>query len=663
VIFLIKSEKNEFCKGFSRPAVYATYVFILNALIVIAFLLLFQYPKAPSVLTGALGTIYFFKGYFIEILLLTAIGALLVNGPKVLRVTGYLAFGTYFFVNSMQLIMYYFAGRYITGLMLENAIHITYLITRPRFLIGCVAFLIIFLLPLIIERLRPSAWRPIANWVLALVLFATFFLLSLSWVSPKVQHFANTTFEMSQVSEYSPSYSFFKGLFRKFITVSLSKEDLILAHNFDIQIQPNTQYPLVKNWIYQGRAPFPIRKMASKKPNIIVFFVEGMSARLLAPYNNLVKDLTPNISTFASHQDSMIITNYFNHTAATYHGIHGQMCSLYPFSSGTLGITKSMLHNKYFSLTNYLSDLGYKTHFFYTQRRDDTSLDELAGNIGFEDIVAGEELSHRYLSNASFIRKEALSDQQLFAALINFLHSKNKGYAQPFFLAVYNFETHAFLDIAKDGKKFGNGDNSVLNSTYNFDSAFGLFWKEFLTSELAQNTIVILTADHAHYPEKSFIDIATSENQGYQHLFFDRIPFIIYDPTRAHPANFNAEYRSSLDFAPSLIHYLGFPNVSNPFNGSSIFDKTTRKGDKIALASVCEDFYWADENGIQSFNPTVINKADITRFEKIVRYLKMLDVEDRIWPSNPSTDRGVAITGLREHQSRSKTYPTLEDLP
>ena len=638
MIFQLNPGKNEFYRGFNRSVSYATYVFITNSLVIIGFLLLFKYPRVPSVLISMLGIIYFFQTYFIEILLLMALGALLVNGSIVLRVTAYLAFGAHFIINSMQLIVYYLSGRYITGLLLENAIHISIPITKRRLLLVSIAFLIIILLPFIVERRRPCAWQTLANWVLILVLFATLIFVYPRWVSPEVQHFRSRAFEMSQVSEYSPSYSLLRVLFSKFVAVSLTKEDLIFVRNFGIEIQPETQYPIVKSWIYQSRSPFPIRPMAPEKPNIIVFFTEGTSARLLEPYNNSVKDLTPNISAFASHQDTMVITNYFNHTAATYHGLHGQMCSLWPFNPGTVvGAMNNMLHNKYFSLANYLSNLGYKTHFLYSQRRDDTYLDELAGNIGFEDVADGEDLSHRYLSSVFWGPKGYISDQKLFTALNNFLHSQDKSRDQPFFLTIYNFETHAFVvDLAEDGKKFGNGRNSILNSIYNLDTAFGLFWKEFLASELAQNTIVIFTTDHAHYPEKPFVDVVTDEDQGYKHLFFDRIPLIIYDPTREHPMSFNAEYRSSIDFAPSIIHYLGFPNVSNPFNGISIFDKTTRKGDNIAMASVSGEFYWADGNGIHSFVPSAENSAEIVRYEKIIHYLEMLDSKNRIWPASLS---------------------------
>jgi lipoteichoic acid synthase len=463
------------------------------------------------------------------------------------------------------------------------------------------------------------------------------FILLCNWqLFLKVNNFYDMTSEFYNITELSPFRSFIQVLFNRSERVSLSSDDLKLARNYGIEIQPDSPYPLVKNWIYRDKIPFSDQLNTNKKPNIIVFFMEGVSARLIDAYNSSFKGLTPNISGFSSNSHTMIVTNYFNHTAATYHGLHGQLCSLWPIKGGR--DFNDRLHGpmqpKYFSLVNYLSQLGYKTHFFYTQHKDRNFLDELGRVIGFEDIAAGEDLSRRYLSNSSFVEENAISDQQLFKALINFVHVHQEQPMQPFFLSIYNFDTHAFIDDIEDGKKFRKGDNVVLNSIHNLDSAFGLFWKEFLTSKLADNTLVILTTDHAHYPEKRYVDVIAPHDPAYSAFFFDRIPLIIYDPTRSHPVKFDAGYRTSIDFTPSLIHYLGFPNVSNPFIGNSIFDNTNKERPHIAFSSIDEDFYWADEKGIHNLVPFSKNTSEIVKIEKIVRYLKMLDNDNRIWTSS-----------------------------
>jgi phosphoglycerol transferase MdoB-like AlkP superfamily enzyme len=95
--------------------------------------------------------------------------------------------------------------------------------------------------------------------------------------------------------------------------------------------------------------------------------------------------------------------------------------------------------------------------------------------------------------------------------------------SKPWFLGVYNLGTHAFIDVASDEEKYGNGENHTINTIHNFDTAFGNFWNDFQKTPMAKNTIIIITADHAHYPEESYRKIVTDPE--YQKLFIDQIPF------------------------------------------------------------------------------------------------------------------------------------------
>src|SRR5690606_4224251 len=63
----------------------------------------------------------------------------------------------------------------------------------------------------------------------------------------------------------------------------------------------------------------------SRPPNMIVLMSEGVSARMLGAYGGAYPGLTPNIDRIAAR--SMRVDNYFNHTAATYRGVGGQVSS------------------------------------------------------------------------------------------------------------------------------------------------------------------------------------------------------------------------------------------------------------------------------------------------------------------------------------------------
>jgi len=63
--------------------------------------------------------------------------------------------------------------------------------------------------------------------------------------------------------------------------------------------------------------------------NVIVFFVEALSARKLSRYGGAFPDLTPNLNAFAL--GALKINNYFSHTQTTFPGIRGQLCSMFPY--------------------------------------------------------------------------------------------------------------------------------------------------------------------------------------------------------------------------------------------------------------------------------------------------------------------------------------------
>ena len=304
--------------------------------------------------------------------------------------------------------------------------------------------------------------------------------------------------------------------------------------------------------------------------------MEGLSARLTGPYGAPFPGITPNLDRFAADPRTMVVTNYDNHTFATYRGLHGQLCSLFPKDGGSgawLEGPEGPGARSYFSLADYLRGLGYETTFLDTHRRGAARVDRMARRLGFENVYTAEDLSPRYLKGAEPLRRDALSDHQLLEALVGFLAERQDRPvgSKPFFVALYNIETHAFQDSAPDGVKYGDGGNETLDTVHSYDDAFGRFVEFFESSPLAQDTVAVFTADHCHYTEKAYTEFVRRYFPGLPRVPVDAIPLIVYSPVHRLPDTFDAGFRTSLDFTPSLIHLLGLPQEPNPFLGRSIF--------------------------------------------------------------------------------------------
>ncbi len=216
---------------------------------------------------------------------------------------------------------------------------------------------------------------------------------------------------------------------------------------------------------------------------------------------------------------------------------------------------------------------------------------------------------------------------------------RKPGPAKPFFLGIYNLQTHAFQKLTRDGIPYADGSNHVLNVIHNYDMAFGEFWRYFRQSGLFDNTIVIFTADHTHFPEREFVRVV-GQNADYTPVFVDRIPLIIYDPGKTLPEEFDANYASSIDFTPSLIHWLGLGNRANPFVGQSIFDQHRRKsnGAGRSIASAGTHVYLVNHKGILKKGhkslTNVEQRMELQFIGNMLSALSQLEKHNRIWPRN-----------------------------
>jgi hypothetical protein len=620
----------------SRPGLFLVYVFAINSVILAAFVFLFRFPNASASWNAVLATILFFERYLIDVLIIASVGSILINAGLLARIVCYTITFVHLIANALQLTAYFTGGEFISRLAIENSRHIS-LVLRPSILAGVGLWLTLFAaLPCLSWHRSPAPWRPLLGTCAFGITLCFGLITSSNWLPTEANRIRDQFFADNNITRHSPLTALHRVLLNREVVnfdAKLTSHDLQLATSFGFEIKPDQPYPLIKDWIYKSPPPFAPLANAPAKPNIIIFFTEGFSARPIGSYGGKIANLTPGIDAFAAHPQTMQVEGYFSHTAATYRGIHGQLCSMFPkaVGDGRNRETQRLLDNPNFCLSHYLNETGYRTFFLDSEREDATGVAKLARTLGFSTVLTAKDLSLQFLGNAEPLRTDALSDQQFLRAFTAFLRTKAETKPnEPWFVSLYNLETHALLDIGSDGVIYQDGDNNSLNTIHNYDAAFGAFWHAFLKSPLAANTIIILTADHARYPEKSFVNAITPSDPTYQRIFFDRIPLIIYDPTRTLPATFNANYRSSLDLAPTLIHLLGLPNRKNPFLGTSLFDPQGRTR-AAAVYSMGEKLYIASKDGIA---PLAKNPAAAVGFEhinKILHYVKSLEANNRIW--------------------------------
>ncbi len=333
----------------------------------------------------------------------------------------------------------------------------------------------------------------------------------------------------------------------------------------------NSEFPFQKNVVYGKGAEFIPE--TSVPLNVITIFTEGASSRMYHCYGGKFSDLTPHIDRFAA--DSMVVKNYYNHTAATYRGIPGQLTSTYPYYGWNENPEQTAQTN-YIGIPDILKKKGYETIFFHPHHEKDVLADILK-KLNFDKVFSAQQIVSDLLKRDEKGQEDSVRDEVLFEGIMAYLKARKS--SQPFYIGVYNVETHAFMDTAEDGIKYKNGKNSVLNNIHNFDIQFGKFYDFLKKNGYLKNTIVILTADHAHFYEPKYLEL---QDETYQKVFVDAIPLIIKAPFEKAPKVYDAQYRTSIDYAPTLLNLLNINDAANSFLGHSIFDENSMQ---MGLAS------------------------------------------------------------------------------
>lgn len=380
----------------------------------------------------------------------------------------------------------------------------------------------------------------------------------------------------------------------------------------------NSEFPFQKNKIYDGGAEFV---PDGKEPlNVITIFMEGASSKMFNCYGGKFSNLTPNIDSFAA--DSMLVKNYYNHTAATYRGIPGQLTSTYPFW-GWNEYPDKMRETNYRGVPDILKKKGYETIFFSPHNEDDI-LTEILQKLNFDKIFAAEQIVSDILKRERTGKENFIRDDVLFEGIVKYLKSRKS--SKPFYIGVYNVETHAFTDTLKDGVKYNNGKNSVLNNIHNFDVQFGKLYDFLKKSGLLKNTIVILTADHAHFSEPKYIEL---QDENYQKVFVDAIPLIIRSPFKKAPKVYDAQYRTSIDYAPTLLDLLNINGEVNNFLGHSIFEKNSMN---MGLASFSRLDYIIKDGRIYEYaDLDVDEKAKAREFLSYVETFYQYELKNKVF--------------------------------
>lgn len=354
--------------------------------------------------------------------------------------------------------------------------------------------------------------------------------------------------------------------------------------------------PLEENEFYSDSVSDYISKPENipDNPNVILIFVEGMSQNIIDDPRNIM----PNVS--ALQDNSLYFTNYYNHTFATYMGLSGQLYSDYQ--------RENYDKNPLVSIQDIFKSYGYHTTFINTEP-ENKEFSEYLGNFGFDELLAD--------TNRTDGMADALSDKSAYEMLFETANEQNEG-ETPFFLAMYSFGTHATLDGVYE--KFESGSNALLNRFYDLDVQIGTFLEQFSQSELVENTVIVLTSDHATYQDADFVTAFPEYRREDPSL--DSMPLMVYYKG-VRPGSYDANGRNSLDMAPTILDLLDM-SAPNYFLGDSLFVPESESFFDVYFESmgICYDTAGGEVN--------ILSAQQMQEFEKQLAKYYALKLSDNL---------------------------------
>lgn len=462
----------------------------------------------------------------IEVGLIYLFGLLFIGRSRVIKVIGYILTSFLAFLYLVNIGSVLFAGTYVTFQMWNNLANVKALgSSLPLYISAIMAALIVAFLPVKSLKLA-RRWR-----------FADFGVIVLTYILIWLVPFQTPLI----------GWAYFLGEYQQ-----VAKSAKILAEN-NARVRKTAYKEFARKNITGGI------DIGLKDPNIIVIFTEGFSSEIMNINNgNMYPGLTPNLDKFSGQ--TVNFANYFNHTAATYRGIRGQLSSsqqyLEGYENGDDAI-ESTITTKMDSVQSILGEKGYTTEFINAEPQQSTWT-TYVNNLGFQNVVSlpDSQLEKDY-------GDPIISDQRNYKLLFETAKRLN-GSGSPFFLADYTFQTHVGLDSKL---KYGDGSNSYLNKYHNLDDAFGKFWNDFQKSDLAKNTVVIFSADHAAFPDPTYKKTFNTA-RGY---FISPIPLMIWYPGLTDPSTIDVGGRNSLALAPTILDLTGAEDSKNYFLGNTLF--------------------------------------------------------------------------------------------
>lgn len=510
------------------------YVFFLILFLQVTYI----YTKPILILVG-----------FVELALVLLVSGYIVSRNKLL---GHLINFILLLIIGIEIIVYRFAGNYVSLIMVTNLESIQGISGKTiLYLLYIIPFIVALCIPT--PKIEGRFYKSFSKCGLVCVLLFTEFAV---WNSG------------GNASPIENSILLFRNIYAR------------QERYNKIEQSGNSDFGMLDSMFYKDTIgnyiSFPLQK---KNPDVVLIFTEGLSQNIIDDERKIM----PNVRMYEDRSINFI--NYYNHTAATYRGLIGQLYSGHQYNNND--------ENTLISLQKIMHDNGYQTTLINTESNNQDFTNYLK-TLDFDRIVTSNNTD------------TWLRDDEAYELLGNEVKECYEN-SKPDFIVIYTFGTHATFD--ESNVKYGDGKNGLLNRFANADYYFGEFMRNFENNEKYNDLVVVFTTDHCTYEDEDFIR-TFEPSYTREDYFCDQIPLLIWN-NKIEAQEINAEGRNSLCFAPTLLDFLDIDG-DNYFLGDSLFKDNDVNNliDKVYAIPDEERYRITSESGISELDEAEFNIAN-----------------------------------------------------
>lgn len=359
-------------------------------------------------------------------------------------------------------------------------------------------------------------------------------------------------------------------------------------------------------------------RSVEKKPNIVLFILEGMGAEYFETLNRNkeipnFKSYTPFLDSIA--QKGFYFSNVYANASRSMEGISAITAGIPTFELDLASSPHSQ--QEIGSIASICKEIGYQTAFFHGATNGSMGFSGFTKQIGFENYVGRTEFNDDSQHNGSW----GIHDEPF----LQFAKKEIGMMKSPFLATIFTLSSHEPYTFPKKYENiFNKGDIPMHNAVAYADFAIKKFFESAKNEKWFQNTIFAFIADH---PASAFYDYY------HQKVAYYHIPMFFYSPNEELIKQGTSDtLAQQIDIFPTLADLIGY---DKPFRswGRSLFSQLNEP----------ERAYITNKNFYQLMQGNYMYVADIKGnivgiFDKADFDLKN-NLKDKI--NNAETEKGI----------------------